>query len=101
MTMNFRTKNEWGIEGYHIPTFNAYLDKVKTLKMSNTKKKTYIDDIVKAKEFIPAPQSYETAGTLLSKNRSNLSKGQRVTLAIEIEKDAKKNEKPGPGAYEV
>jgi len=41
-------KDDFGIEGYHIPTFNAALDKPRTTKFSPTKqRKTFIDFAVK------------------------------------------------------
>ena len=50
---------------------------------------------------MPPPDYYEVAGKLIDKNRkSGLSKGPRITIAHEIEKTARRNSLPGPGAYD-
>jgi hypothetical protein len=95
-------KNSNGLEGYDLPKFDAHLDKAISYKVHNTKKKNYIDDAVKMKSFIPSPTIYEVAGSLLNpKKHSNLCKGIRMTLPLDIEKLSKKEQKPGPGAYEA
>ena len=94
-----KAKNVNGVDGYNLPNFNVHLDKVINYKIHDTKKKTYIDDAVKQKAFLPPP--YDVAGSLINpKKNSNLCKGVRMTLPLEIENLNKKEVKPGPGAYE-
>lgn len=42
-----RKKNIWGIDGYDFPKFNSHLDKVRNVRIVNTEKKTFLDEVVK------------------------------------------------------
>lgn len=96
-------KEDFGIDGYFIPEFNAALDKPLVYKFSPTKKrKTFIDFAVKQKDFVPASTRYNIAKGLLDPKRGLLtSKGPRKFISEEIAHFAKKNKKPDPGAYEI
>ena len=96
-------KDDFGIEGYFIPNFNAALDKPRVTKFSPTKqRKTFIDFAVKQKDFLPGSTRYNTANNLLDPKKGLItSKGKRKMFSEEIEDIAKKNKKPDPGAYEV
>lgn len=95
-----RKKNVWGIEGYDLPKFNAYLDKVRNVRIVKDQKKNYLDDLEKMKANIPAPCTYNIEGSLINpKRNSSLSKGKRLTLVDEIIRENTKNLKPGPGQY--
>lgn len=96
-------KDDFGIEGYHIPTFNAALDKPRTTKFSPTKqRKTFIDFAVKEKEFLPGSTRYNTANNLLNPKKGLMTtKGKRKMFSEEIEDLAKKYKKPDPGTYEI
>ena len=55
-------KEDFGIDGYFIPNFNAALDKPRECKFSPTKdRKTFIYYAVKAKDFVPVATRYNTA----------------------------------------
>lgn len=98
-----KPKQDFGIEGYFIPHFNAALDKPRVTKFEPTKlRKTFIDYAVKQKDFLPPATRYNTANNLLDPKRGLLTgKGKRKMFSEEIEEYAKKNKKPDPGAYEV
>ena len=98
-----RRKEDFGIDGYHIPEFNAALDKPLTSKFDPSKKrKTFIDFAVKQKEFVPVPTRYNVAKGLLDPKRGLMtSKGKRKFFSEEIAEYAKKYKKPDPGAYEI
>ena len=59
--------DDWGVSGYTIPKFNAFLDKIPHFQISKSKGRDFITELQKRKAFIPGP-IYETASsTLLSK----------------------------------
>ena len=67
----------------------------------NDNRGSYLDYFVKLKKDVPTPTAYEVSGSLINpKKASNLSKGPRITMPVQIEKDALKLQEPGPGAYE-
>lgn len=89
----------WGIEGYEVPKFRAYNESPLKFNASKSKKETFVDQAIKAKNFLPPP--YDTAGSLINiKRHSNLSKCARITPSFQIENDEKKFSKPGPGTYD-
>jgi hypothetical protein len=96
-------KEDFGIDGYYIPEFNAALDKPLVYKFSPSKKrKTFIDFAVKQKDFVPPATRYNVAKGLLDPKRGLMtSKGPRKFISEEIAHFAKKNKKPDPGAYEI
>lgn len=96
-------KDDFGIDGYFIPHFNAALDKPPAWKFSPTKnRKTFIDFVVKQKEFLPGSTRYNTTKGLLDPKKGLLtSRGKRKMFSQEIEELAKKYKKPDPGTYEV
>lgn len=76
------------------------MDKARIVSMKGGKKKTFLDDVVKEKSGVP-PANYEIMSRLIDPKRcSNLSKGRRLTMPMEIELLNKKETKPGPGTYE-
>jgi hypothetical protein len=57
-----KRKDDFGIQGYTIPSFNAALDKPQTCMFSPTKmRKTFIDFAVKQKDFLPSSNRYNTS----------------------------------------
>jgi hypothetical protein len=52
---NKKVNDDWGLEGYKIPKFNAHLDKSLAAKMTKSNEKTYLEMIQKQKAYIPAP----------------------------------------------
>ena len=94
-------KLAFGIEGYTIRNYNPFLDKPKVSKIVNTKKPTYIDEIVKEKRLIQVANMNLSGDMLDKKGRSSLNKSPRITLPMEIEKYEKKFSRPAPGQYTV
>lgn len=61
---------------------------MKDFKIVKNEKKTFIDNVVKAKSIVPAPVTYDTSGSLINpKKISSLSKGKRLTLIDEVIRD--------------
>lgn len=50
---------DFGIQGYHIPTFNAYLDKPKARKWLKTKVPSVWDAIKRRSQKTPSPNHYQ------------------------------------------
>jgi hypothetical protein len=73
-------KNEFGIEGYDIPKFNPFMDKARVSKITNTKRKCYLDDYIKEKSHVPEAKYEVTQSLINAKKRSFLCKSPRVTL---------------------
>ena len=69
--------------------------------MHPTKKKTYIDDAIKAKEKLPDPGRYDLKMDWIfpPPHISNIDKSPRVTEAGQIEKYEKKHKFPEPNKY--
>jgi len=98
--MGLKKKHEFGVDGYDMIKFNAHLDKPQNVRIYPGLKKTYIDEAVRAKGFIPPPH-YEVMGTLVKKNgQSGLCKSPRNTIALDAERLAKKETRPAPCTYD-
>ena len=61
-------------------------------------KLNYIDDVLRIKKCIPAPNAY-TIATLDRPLSGKMDKNPRMTLADTIMSKKKKNQSPGPGTY--
>ena len=61
--------------------------------------KHYLDDTLRIKKNVPAPNTYNMAKDLKVNYNIMTSKSPRVTEAVEIEKLAKKNKFPDPSSY--
>lgn len=79
-------KEDFGIDGYYIPEFNAALDKPLVYRFSPTRKRmTFIDFEVKLKEFMPSSTRYNVTRSLLDPKRGLLtSKGKRKFFSEEV-----------------
>ena len=76
---------DWGIEGYDFPKFNPHTNKPRIVTIHEGKKKTFIDEVVKTKNFIP-PADYNIMGSLVNPKRfSSMPKGRRITMPMAIE----------------
>jgi len=93
-------KSDFGIDGYFLPkTANTAYERPILTKILPGKKRTFIDEEVAKKKFVP-PAIYEVAKSLIiTGHKSNLDKGARKTLADEIAAYNKKNAFPAPGAH--
>ena len=84
-SFNRKKNNIWGIKGYDLPRFNAHMDKPQTIRIVKDTKKNFLDDVTRAKSFVPAPCTYNVEGSLIDpKKNSGLSEGKRLTLVDEI-----------------
>jgi len=64
--------------------------------------KHYLDDLLKAKEAVPAPCKYDVSRNfVLRQNTSMVIKAPRVTVAAEIEATEKKARFPSPCQYQL
>lgn len=87
--------DDWGIKGYTIPKFNPFLDKPPNFKITKSRTRDLIGDLIKAHKDFPGPNKYETGGTMLLKQKISIYKLPRVTAFAE---EAKRFEKlPSPG----
>lgn len=91
---------EFGIDGYFLPkTANTAYEKPLLAKILPGKKRTFIDEEIAKKKFVP-PAIYEVAKSLIiSGHKSNLDKGARKTLADDIAAYNKKNAFPAPNTH--
>jgi hypothetical protein len=96
-----KTDTSFGVDGYSFPSFHAHLDKPSKVKMENPKGSTFIDMEVKAKKYIPSPNSYNVRGDLLHGPRfkSNISRSPRTTIIEEVQKQENKKNFPNPFSY--
>jgi len=91
-----RGSDDWGIEGYTYPKFNPHLDKPPNFKITKTRTRDLMNDLIKHNKDYPGPK-YETAGSMLKKPQISIYKLARVTAFAE---EAKRFEKlPSPGQY--
>ena len=91
-----RGADDWGIEGYTIPKFNPYLDKPPSFKVTKSRTRDLINDLIKHNKDYPGPK-YETGGNMLLKNKISIYKLPRITTFAEEAKRTEKN--PAPGQY--
>ena len=87
-------QDDWGVQGYQIPKFNAFLDKSPVFKISQSKDRDFITELQKRKAYIPGP-IYETNVSTFLKKKISFSKLPRITAAAEIMKRAEKIPAPG------
>lgn len=67
-------------------------------KIWQGKKKTYLDQELKIKQFVPN-KFYEVGLNILPKGNSNLGKAKRKLMGDDILEYQKKNKVPGPNAF--
>lgn len=91
-------KNQIGVEGYTLANTMTAFDGPLVTRIHAGKKKTFIDDEVKAKKHVPEA-NYNVSLDWTRDKRSNFSKGFRHTLATEIAAHAKKHARPEPLTY--
>ena len=98
-----KTKNKWGVSGYDFPKFDPNFDKSFQAKISNSKKRSYLDEEMKRTSSIPAPGQYNTMGNgmLDPKKKGGISKTKKITFLAQIERDSARNHIPGPGHYKA
>ena len=87
-----------GIQGYTMTKPFTKFDKPLDVLIHAGKKKTFVDDEVKMKSFVPEAK-YNVSIDWTKNKRSNFSKDMRHTLATDIERKAKRDHKPEPTTY--
>lgn len=98
-----RTANKslWGIEGYKLPDTSLITLRPKTTKIINFKQPHYIEQIAKAKEYVPGPH-YDVVPNwkeILS-DKGKFTKSPRITYTESIIHETKLRGTPAPGVYE-
>lgn len=97
-----RTNNKslWGIEGYKLPDTSLITLRPKTTKFINFKQPHYIEQITKAKEFIPGPH-YDVIQNWkeILKDKGKFTKSPRTTFTESIIQETKLRGTPAPGVY--
>jgi hypothetical protein len=94
ITGGSRGSDDWGIEGYTIPKFNPHLDKPISFKITKSRTRDLISELIRYNKDFPGPK-YETAGNLLMKNKMSIYKLPRITTFAEEAKRFEKNPSPG------
>jgi len=99
-------EQDFGIDGYFLQHTNYRRER--NPRMWAGPKKTYLDDAVKVKAFMPPPNKYaiHKEGSLMiettnTRDKSLMSKDKRRTLPVEIENYERKNKYPAPSAYKL
>jgi len=91
---------EFGIEGYYLAkTANTAYEKPVLAKILPGKKRTFIDEEVAKKKFVPPPIYDVMRSLIIPGHKSNLDKGPRKTMVDDIQAYSKKNGFPAPNAH--
>lgn len=77
-----RGSDDWGIDGYSLPKFNAHLDKPPGFKIVNNRTRDVMNDLIKHIKDFPGPK-YETAGSMIPPQKMSIYKLPRVTTFAE------------------
>lgn len=96
--INMKKDSAMGVQGYQLAKTMTVFDGPLVAKIHAGKKKTFIDDEVKAKSHVPDAR-YNLTVDWTANKRSAMCKGFRHTLATEIELNAKKHSRPEPLTY--
>ena len=95
---NLRGVDNLGVDGYSVRK-TLELDMPRNSVILPYKKKTFIDDAIRDKKFVPCA-NYDVISNLKDKNtRSALPKGKRHTIATDAEALAKRSPQPDVGTY--
>ena len=82
-----------GVEGYSITKIHPF-DKVSTFKITKSRTRDYVTDLIKHVKDFPGPK-YETAGSTLANQRVSIYKLPRITTFAEHAKLFEKLPAPG------
>lgn len=77
---NKKTNDDWGLQGYTIPKFNAHLDKPPNVKIMKSKQNDFLSGHAKLKAWVPGPQ-YEVSGSMIMTKNISISKLPKITFA--------------------
>ncbi len=91
---------EGALSGYEVKLWHHDVNKPIVYGIHAEKKpRHFLDDYLRSKKNVPSPHAYTTAKDLLSPHNPMYAKSPRVTVAVEIEKQAKKKNFPEPTTY--
>lgn len=79
----------FGVEGYNLAKTMTNFDKPLTTKMHPGQKKTFVDEAVKVKRFVPDAK-YNVIIDWTKNKKPNFAKDKRHTLATDAERLAKR-----------
>ena len=82
---------------YKLPDQRAYLSKPYTFKISASKDRDYLANVLKEKKLMPGPTQYNTGLNLLFKKNLSIYKRDRTSFCDDIARAAKHT--PGVGAH--
>jgi len=92
-----RNNDDWGVEGYQLPHFNAFLDKPPGFKIMKTRTRDVLGEMIKPIAKNPGPDKYEVGLNILPRHGLKIYKLNRITTFAE---EAKRYSKlPSPGQY--
>jgi hypothetical protein len=94
-----KKKEQWGVEGYYVPTNEWYFKKPKTF-WAKGKKENIIEYEARKKKDQPGPTKYDLINDWSKNTKGKFLKGKKETLIDEILK-MKKYKLPGPGSYKL
>ena len=94
-------QQDWGIDHYEVPTRPTF-ERPRTNQFSRSKYKSFVDDEVKARSWVPgyqynSQQSWATNKYTLS---AKFKPFDRKTMTVEIINKANKLKIPGTGCYD-
>ena len=96
---NVKKEDSFGVEGYFLAKTLTSFDKPLVTKIHSGKKKTFVDDEVKLHNFVPGAK-YEVMPTWNQpRQKSNLCKDKRHTIATDIERECKRETRPEAPTY--
>lgn len=71
-------QNQWGVDGYYVPTNEWYFHKPRTF-WAKAKKENIIEWEAKRKKDMPAPNTYKLDMDMSKTDKGKFLKGPRVT----------------------
>jgi hypothetical protein len=89
-----KSNDDWGLQGYSIPKYNAHLDKPPKIQIQKNKIATFLEQVQKEKGYIPGPV-YNVSGSMVLNKKISISKLPKVTFAQELMKKSEKTPSPG------
>lgn len=97
---SMKKDSNFGVQGYNLAKTLTCFDGPLVTKIHSGKKKTFVDDAVKEKLFVPDAK-YNVTIDWAKNKKSDFAKGKRHTLATDAENFAKKFTKPEPSTYKI
>jgi len=96
---NLRDSDSLGVAGYSVRR-TLEVEKPLSAVMFPYKKRTFIDDAIRDRNWVPDPTKYDVIPSMKDKNtRSGMCKDIRHTIASDVQRLAKKIKTPDQGTY--